>query len=194
MSLATLIFAVLISQMSVEAPTATQKKAAVAHSKSGIRALKARQHISAINHFTESLDNWERAELYVARATTWMKLRKFDLAVQDCEQAIEIKPELAFAHYVLGLAQIRSNNPNSALSAMKAGAKLQEGKREHWKYLHQQAVAHAALGEFSQAAQLQRQTMNLAPIEQLPLMLKHLKEYENRHAMTVSGSASAKDP
>ena len=58
---------------------------------------------------------------YTNRALCFLKLERWDLAVQDCYRAIEIEPNLIKAHFFLGRALTELHNYDDAIASLIKG-------------------------------------------------------------------------
>lgn len=90
-----------------------QGEDALMRQKLGLAALEDKRYTSAIQLFTEAIgllpktqaSCLEHAVFLCDRALAHYDLKDYDKAVTDCSAALELKPELAIAHFRLGAAQ-----------------------------------------------------------------------------------------
>ena len=90
-----------------------QGEDALMRQKLGLAALEDKRYVTAIQLFTEAIgllpmtqaSCLEHAVFLCDRALAHYDLKDFNKAVTDCSAALELKPELAIAHFRLGAAQ-----------------------------------------------------------------------------------------
>lgn len=70
--------------------------------------------------FSQSI-NPHIATYYTNRALCYIKLGQWDLAVEDCQKAIQIDPASIKAHFFMGQALSELENYDDAIAALKRG-------------------------------------------------------------------------
>ncbi len=68
------------------------------------------------------------ADMLRARAYCHIKLRQFDKAIADCNDAIELSPKNGAGHRFLGILHMEHGDPSKAIDAFDAAAKLLQGE------------------------------------------------------------------
>ena len=74
-----------------------------------------------VHYFILQEVNPHVATYYTNRALCCMRLRHWDLTVQDCQKAIQIEPNLIKAHFYLGQALTEIESYDDAISALIKG-------------------------------------------------------------------------
>ncbi len=65
------------------------------------------------------------AETLVLIAQTWSQMGNYPRAVATCHKAVQLDPKLAQAHYIAGMALIRSDHPVEAASEFRSELELE---------------------------------------------------------------------
>jgi tetratricopeptide (TPR) repeat protein len=96
--------------------------------------------------------------------STWVALRyylarHYDAAVEQGRSALELDPNFAAAHLVLGEAYVQSGRDDAALGELQIAARLSGGSP---LYLTQVAVASAAAGRRAEALRIIAQLHRLS--------------------------------
>ena len=115
-----------------------QGEDALMRQKSGLAAMEDKRYTAAIQLFTEAIgllpmtqaSCLEHAVFLCDRALAHYDLKDFNTAVADCTLALQLKPELAIAHFRLGAAQFGLDQFDLASSsydrALKCDSSLSE--------------------------------------------------------------------
>ena len=113
-----------------------QAEDALVKHKSALAALDEKTFSTAIVYFTEAISLLpetcisDNAVFLCDRAQAYIESAQYDQAVEDCTKALSMNPDLAIAHFRLGIAYFEMNSYDEAINsyekALKADSSLNE--------------------------------------------------------------------
>jgi DnaJ homolog subfamily C member 7 len=81
----------------------------LARQRAGVAAIEEKRYAAAITLFTEAIDLLppntpdDHAYILCDRASAYYELKEYDQALENCLEALKLKPDYAMAHFRLGL-------------------------------------------------------------------------------------------
>ena len=113
---------------------------------------------------TVLLDKLEKqrlpAETLVLVAQAWSQMGNYPRAVESCHKALQLEPKLAQAHFIAGMALIRSDHPAEAISEFKSELELDPDNNDAQYHL---AFALLQLSRGAEAVDLLRGVLTRDP-------------------------------
>ena len=80
------------------------------------------------------IKNPSTATFFTNRALCYLRLKQWELAIQDCRRALELDRRLVKGHYFMGLALTELNHNEEAISSLNKGT-IKSEKFGHPKIL-----------------------------------------------------------
>jgi len=113
---------------------------------------------------TSLLDKLEKQslppEMLILIAQAWSQMGNYPRAVESCHKALQLQPKLAQAHFIAGMAQIRSDHPAEAISEFRAQLELDPDNNDAQYHL---AFALLQLSHSDEATALLRSVLARDP-------------------------------
>ena len=98
----------------------------------GIELRKNNKMTAALNAFNSGIEMNPSYGLYVERAKTYLKMKKFNRAIDDLDKAIELKPEYANAYFHKGIALYKNGQKKKGIKWVKKASKMGHKTAKLW--------------------------------------------------------------
>jgi tetratricopeptide (TPR) repeat protein len=107
------------------------------------------------------LDKEEKAQIHNHLARAYVAKGKYDWAVEHCEKAIELCPELSSSYYYsLGFHLRRKGEHKSAIEYLNKSLEFDPQSAQYWEEL---SIAYSELGEHEKAILCRKKVAELEP-------------------------------
>jgi tetratricopeptide (TPR) repeat protein len=116
-----------------------QAEDALVKHKAALVALNEKDFAIATAHFTEAISLLpescitEHALFLCDRAQAYLELSQYDQAVEDCNKSLIINPDMAMAHFRLGIAYFETNFYDEAINSYEKALKNDSSLSEQVK-------------------------------------------------------------
>jgi tetratricopeptide (TPR) repeat protein len=120
---------------------------AAAYSGRGNIFTQWRRFAEAANDYTASLQYNQSAEVLISRCTANRMLAKPEAAEADCNEAIELNPELGEAYLALAMLKLDQGNSTEAEEAVQAALEINPESATTYHVLFQIHLINGALDE-----------------------------------------------
>lgn len=116
-----------------------QAEDALVKHKIALTALEEKNFANATVYFTEAISllpqtcNSEHAVFLCDRAQAYLDVAQYDQAIEDCTKALDLNPDLAMAHFRLGIAYFEMNSYDEAINSYEKALKNDNSLSEQVK-------------------------------------------------------------
>ncbi|KAK3586105.1 hypothetical protein CHS0354_033225 [Potamilus streckersoni] len=99
----------------------------------GNKFFAARKYDDAVSCYTKAIvKNGSTATYFTNRALCYLRLKQWELAIQDCRRALELNRSLVKGHYFIGLALMELNMHDEAIASLKRAHELAKEQKLHF--------------------------------------------------------------
>jgi len=117
-------------------PLAERQAAAEKHKARGNELLKSGDFDGAIAAYGEAIHaDWDNAVYYSNRAAAYTHCKKYDMAIEDAKEAIELRPEWIKAYTRLGHAQFSKGDYEAALETYESALSKTKASDPQWSQI-----------------------------------------------------------
>jgi tetratricopeptide (TPR) repeat protein len=98
----------------------------------GIQLRKDKRMKEALESFNTGIESNPGYALYLERAKTYMKMTRYDRAIDDLDKAIQLKPDFAKAYFHKGIALHKKGHKRQGITWIKKAAKMGNKTARLW--------------------------------------------------------------
>lgn len=117
----------------------------------GNKLFSVRKYDDAISCYTKAIvKNPSTATFFTNRALCYLRLKQWELAIQDCKRALELDRRLIKGHYFMGLALTETNHNEEAISSLSKAHELAKEMKKNYGDDITGAIRHAKRKRWNQ--------------------------------------------
>lgn len=117
----------------------------------GNKLFSVRKYDDAISCYTKAIiKNPGTATFFTNRALCYLRLKQWELSIQDCKRALELDRRLVKGHYFMGLALTELNHYEEAISSLNRAHELAKEMKKNYGDDITSALRHAKRKRWNQ--------------------------------------------